>query len=107
MDLLMDLVVALSKWTRLHLSEISLAVMATALVLFGPRINAWVRGAIGHFNIAFRIIVFILVCVFGYGVAIIYLTPIVSNTLAHLNNYTLAPVLLMMFILIGIVADRN
>lgn len=107
MDLLIDLIITLSKWARLHLSDISLAIMATALVLFGPGINAWVRGAIGHLNFVIRTLIFVLVCALGYGLAIIYLTPIVSTALAHLNNYTLAPVLLIMFILIGIVADRN
>ena len=107
MDLLVDLVIALSKWTRLHLSDISLGIMATALVLFGPAINAWVRRSISHLNFAIRTFIFILVCAVGYGLTIVYLTPLLSSTLVHLNNYTLSPVLLMSFILIGILADRN
>ncbi len=107
MDILIDLVIALSKWTRLHLSDISLGIMATALVLFGPAINAWVRRSISHLNFAIRTFIFILVCAIGYGLTIVYLTPLLTNTLAHLNNYTLSPVLLMTFILIGILADRN
>lgn len=107
MDVLIDLVVTLSKWSRLHLSDIALAIMATALVLFGPGINTWVRNSIGHLNFVIRILIFVLVCALGYGLAIIYLTPILVSTFAHLNNYTLAPVLLMVFILIGILADRN
>ena len=54
MDVLIDLVIALSKWTRLHLSDISLAMMATALVLFGPALNAWGRRCIGHLNFGIR-----------------------------------------------------
>ncbi len=107
MDVLIDLVVTLSKWSRLHLSDIALAIMATALVLFGPGINTWVRNSIGHLNFVIRTLIFVLVCALGYGLAIIYLTPILVSTFAHLNNYTLAPVLLMVFILIGILADRN
>lgn len=107
MDILIDLIVALSKWTRLHLSDISLGIMATALVLFGPVINAWVRRTIGHLNFAIRTLIFILVCAVGYGLSIIYITPLLTSALAHLNNYTLSPVLLMSFILIGILADRN
>ncbi len=107
MDILFDLIVALSKWTRLHLSDISLGIMATALVLFGPAINAWVRRSIGHLNFAIRTLIFVLVCAVGYGLSIIYITPLLTSALAHLNNYTLSPVLLMSFILIGILADRN
>lgn len=107
MDILIDLVVTLSKWTRSHLSDIALGLMATALVLFGPLINAWVRSTISQWNFAVRTFVFILVCAVGYGLSIIYLTPLLTSALSHLNNYTLSPVLLMIFILIGILADRN
>lgn len=107
MDVLIDLVVALSKWSRLHLRDIALAIMATALVLFGPTINAWVGRSIGHLNFVIRTFIFVLLCALGYGLAIIYLTPVVASTLGHLNNYTLAPVLLLVFILIGILADRH
>lgn len=107
MDVLVDLVVALSKWSRLHLRDIALAIMATALVLFGPAINDWVRRSIGHLNFVIRTFIFVLVCALGYGLAIIYLTPVLASTLGHLNNYTLAPVLVMIFMLIGILADRN
>lgn len=107
MDVLISLVLTASKWTRLHLSEIALAIIATALVLFGPIINAWVRGTIRQFNVAIRTVIFALVCTVGYGFAMIYLPPVLVSSFAHLNNYTLAPVLLMVFILIGILADRN
>lgn len=107
MDILIDLVIALSKWTRLHLSDISLGIMATALVLFGPAINGWVRRSISHLNFVIRTFIFILVCAVGYGLSIVYLTPLLANAFAHFNNYTLSPVLLMSFILIGILADRN
>ena len=43
----------------------------------------------------------------GYGLAIVFLTPWMTQGLAHLNNYSLAPVLLLIFFLIGVIADRN
>ena len=107
MDTLLDLVLSASKWTRLHLSDISLAIIASALVLFGPTLNAWVRGQIGHMNTAIRTLCFALVCTIGYGAAMIYLPPVLMSSFAHLNNYSLAPVLVMIFSLIGILADRN
>lgn len=48
-----------------------------------------------------------LVCAVGYGLAIVFLTPWMTQGLAHLNNYSLAPVLLLIFFLIGVIADRN
>ena len=35
MDLVLDLLATVSRWSRSHLYDISLAIMATLLVLFG------------------------------------------------------------------------
>lgn len=107
MDVVFDLILTASKWSRLHLHDTSLAMLATALVLFGPSINAQLRRAIGQFNIALRVMLFALVCVLGYGFALIYLTPLLAGALAHLNNYMLAPVLLSIGMLLGIAIERR
>ena len=107
MDLLLDLLTDLSRWSRGHLSEIALAIMATLLVLFGPGINDWIRRSIGGLNFFLRTLLFVLVCVAGYGLAIIFLSPWLANGLGYFNNYTLAPVLLLIFFLIGVLADRG
>ena len=107
MDLLLDLLVPLSRWSRSHLSDIALAIMATLLVLFGPGINNWFRQHIGGLNFFLRTLLFVLLCAVGYGLAIIFLTPWLASALGHFNNYTLAPVLLLTFFLIGVLADRN
>lgn len=107
MDLLLDLIATLSRWSRSHLYEISLAIMATLFVLFGPSLNAWVQKSISGLNFFFRTLIFVLVCAVGYGLAIVFLTPLLAQALGHFNNYTLAPVLLLLFFLIGVIADRN
>ena len=107
MDLLLDLLSNLSRWSRGHLSDIALAIMATLLVLFGPGINAWIRRSLGGLNFFIRTLLFVLVCVAGYGLAIIFLTPWLASGLGYFNNYTLAPVLLLSFFLIGVLADRG
>lgn len=107
MDLLLDLVITLSRWSRGHLYDISLAIMATLLVLFGPGINNWIRRSIGGLNFLLRTLLFVLVCVAGYGLAIIFLTPWLESGLGYFNNYTLAPALVLIFFLIGVLADRS
>ena len=107
MDLLLDLIATASRWSRGHLGDISLALMATVLVLFGPAINAWVQSRIGSFNFILRTLIFVLVCALGYGLAMIYLPGWLAQGLGHFNNYTLAPVLLLVFFLVGVLADRN
>ena len=107
MDLLLDLIATLSRWSRSHLYDISLAIMATLVVLVGPGINAWVQRSISGLNFFFRTLIFVLVCAVGYGLAMVFLTPWLSQGLGHFNNYTLAPVLLLVFFLIGVLADRH
>jgi hypothetical protein len=43
----------------------------------------------------------------GSGVALIYATPWIIKGLSQFNNYSLAPVLLVVLVLIGVVADRR
>ncbi len=110
MDLLVDFTLTLSRWSRSHLSDISLAILATLLVLFGPDLNTWVRQRIGSFNFVFRTLIFVALCALcalAYGVALVHLTPWLTRGLGQLNNYTLAPFLLLVFLTIGIVADRR
>ncbi|PTT70284.1 DUF3392 domain-containing protein, partial [Pseudomonas sp. HMWF007] len=48
-----------------------------------------------------------LLCMIGSGAALISATPWVIKGLSHFNNYSLAPVLLVVLVLIGVVADRR
>ncbi|MEE2455308.1 DUF3392 domain-containing protein [Pseudomonas aeruginosa] len=107
MDYALDLIATLSRWSRSHLSDISLAIMATLLVLFGPAINAWVQQRIGSLNFVFRTLLFVLICAVGYGLAMVFVTPWLAKGLGYFNNYTLAPVLLIVFFVIGMIADRS
>ncbi|MBG6308298.1 hypothetical protein CJU18_23330 [Pseudomonas aeruginosa] len=107
MDYALDLIATLSRWSRSHLSDISLAIMATLLVLFGPAINAWVQQRIGSLNFVFRTLLFVLICAVGYGLAMVFVTPWLAKGLGYFNNYTLAPVLLLVFFVIGMIADHS
>lgn len=107
MDYALDLIATLSRWSHSHLSDISLAIMATLLVLFGPAINAWVQQRIGSLNFVFRTLLFVLICAVGYGLAMVFVTPWLAKGLGYFNNYTLAPVLLLVFFVIGMIADRS
>ena len=77
MALVLDLLSTVSRWSRGNLSEISLALVGCLLVLIGS------------------------------GAALIYATPWVVKGLSQFNNYALAPVLLVVLVLIGVVADRR
>lgn len=107
MDLFISWIVSLSHWSRSHLGDISLALMAATLVLTGPSINGWIRRHTASMHFIFRTLIFVLVCAVGYGLAMVYLTPMLKQLLSQLNNHSLAPMLIVLFVLIGIFADRN
>lgn len=107
MDLVLELIATLSRWSRGHLFDISLAIMATLFVLFGPGLNAWVQKNIAGLNFILRTLIFVVFCAVVYGLGIVYLTPWLAKGLAQLNNYTLAPVLVLLLFILGIIADRR
>ncbi|WP_296249236.1 DUF3392 domain-containing protein [Pseudomonas sp. UBA4194] len=107
MDLVLDLLATVSRWSRSNLSEISLALVGCLLVLFGADVKAWAEGRLGSLAGALRVPLIALLCVIGSGAALIYATPWVLRGLSQFNNYSLAPVLLVVLVLLGIVADRK
>ena len=107
MDLVLDLLATVSRWSRSNLSEIALALVGCLLVLFGADFKGWVEQRLGSIAGALRVPLMALLCVIGSGAALIYATPWVVRGLSQFNNYSLAPVLLLIFFLIGVIADRN
>ncbi|MFF7706422.1 DUF3392 family protein [Pseudomonas sp. NPDC007930] len=107
MDLILDLLATVSRWSRSNLSEISLALVGCVLVLFGAQLKGWIEARLGSLAGALRVPALALVCLVGSGAALIYATPWVVRGLAQFNNYSLAPVLLVVLVLLGVVADRK
>ena len=107
MDLILDLLATVSRWSRSNLSEISLALVGCLLVLFGADIKGWVDQRLGSIAGALRVPLMALVCMVGSGLALIYATPWVLTGLSQCNTYRLAPVLLVVLVLLGVVADRR
>ena len=62
MDLVLDLLATVSRWSRSNLSEISLALVGCLLVLFGADIKGWIEGRLGSIAGALRVPLMALVC---------------------------------------------
>ena len=58
-------------------------------------------------NFILRTLIFVLLCAVGYGLLIVLATPYLAKGLGLFNNFTLAPMLILVFFIIGILADRN
>ncbi|MDB6141178.1 MAG: hypothetical protein JWP80_222, partial [Pseudomonas sp.] len=55
MELVLDLLATVSRWSRSNLSEIALALVGCLLVLFGADIKSWLDARIGSLTGALRV----------------------------------------------------
>lgn len=97
----------LSEWIRPHLHPVALAMVATILVVFGAELNRWVRKVVRKHHFFVRLLVFILVCGVGYGVATVLLTKLLADILGAINNHYLAVVVALIFVGLGLVAEER
>lgn len=96
-----------SRWMRDSLSSISMAIIATILIVFGNDINCGVRKIIKSYPFIVRLIIFICICAFGYGVAAILAAKLLASLLNSMNNTALSPVIILIFVIIGFIAERR
>lgn len=101
------IIIQFSQWVYPWLWEISMAIMATLLVLYGEKINKIVKRQISGLHFVFRTLIFILLCAFGYGAILIYVTPMISSLLASVSLIYLGPLVLGIFIGLGILAEKQ
>lgn len=106
-DFLYQLLLDWGALFRPYVRDIALALVATALVVFGDNINAFVRRQTLSLHFFWRTLIFILLCAFGYGALTIFLTPLVAAQLAKLTNLWLPWITLAMFIALALLAQRK
>jgi hypothetical protein len=104
----MELLVAkLSEFMREYLREISGALVATFLALYGGYINDWVKTLLKNYHFIARFSVFVLLCAFGYGAISVYAAATVRVLLRQLTNLWLAPIIILCFLAIGLLAEKK
>lgn len=106
-DFLYQLLLDWGALFRPYVRDIALALVATALVVFGDNLNAFVRRQTLTLHFIWRTLIFILLCAFGYGALTIFLTPLLAAQLAKLTNLWLPWVTLAIFIVLALLAQRK
>ncbi len=107
MEILNEAMSPIANWMRGHLGAISLMMVATLLVVYGSNLNGLVRNAIGGFHLIIRVVIFVALCAFGYGLITVYTVPWVAQAIGMLPNLWLPPVVVVIFIALGVVAERK
>jgi hypothetical protein len=107
MNFIASLFIDLSGLIRPYNSDISLAFVASILVIHGNDINRYIKGLVRTAHFLIRISVFIAVCTFGYGALTIFFTRIITTQLNSLSSLHLPWVILVSFFALGIYAERK
>ena len=102
-----SIIIQFSQWLYPWLGEISMAIMATLLVIYGEMINRMLKRQISGLHFILRTLLFILLCAFGYGALLVYVTPMLSKLLASVGMIYLGPLVLGIFITLGTIAERK
>lgn len=92
---------------RDYLPQISTAIVATLLALYGGYINDGVKKSTKALNFLVRFCIFVFLCAFGYGMLGLFAARLVRELLLQLHPMYLAPVILGAFVILGVLADQK
>lgn len=101
------MIIHFSQWLYPWLGEIAMAIMATLLVIYGETVNRMVKRQVSGMHFLFRTLIFILLCAFGYGALLVFVTPMLSKWLAAVGMTFLGPLVVGIFIILGIIAEKK
>ena len=101
------LLLQLGNWLVRYLPQISMAIVATLIFIYGADLNRLIKRQIKGWHFLVRLAVFVLVCVFGFGTVTVLGVNLANRTLRHLDRVWLAPVVALIFLTIGFLAERK
>ncbi len=90
-----------------YLLEISIAQIAIVLVIYGGEITKSFRKLLKPYHFVLRVTAFILLNVFGIGIATVFGGRLLALGYTYLDAVVRMPIVILMFILIGILAERK
>lgn len=107
MDLILDFNHQLTSLMRPYLADISLALVATCLVVFGDKLNKLIKRFVQKWHFIMRVLVFILMCTFGYGLLTLWLQPFIESILRHIEDSYQPIIVFTCFCFLGVMAERK
>lgn len=107
MDLIYNLNLQLAQSMATYLSDIALAIVATCLVVYGNNLNDMIKRIVSSWMFIIRVLAFILMCTFGYGLLTVWLQPLLEAVLRYVALPYLPVTILGVFCLLGVLAERK
>ncbi len=106
-DFLNQIELYLRTWALGHMTQITTALTASLLVIFGDDINRLVKNQVRHKHFVIRTLTFVLVCAFGFGMLAIFIAPGLAKLLSYFGDRYLVVVVVAAFVGIGMMAERK
>ena len=106
MDGIAQIIITVSQFCRNNLTLAAIALTAVAVVFGGRTLSALCSNWTSRMHGVLRIPVRAAFNLALFGAVFSFVPYWLASLLAYFNNYTLAPVLLVLFILVGLASDR-
>ncbi|MFT5128195.1 MAG: hypothetical protein ACI8W8_001804 [Rhodothermales bacterium] len=97
----------INNWVAGQLPAISTGLVAALLVLYGGLLHQAVRRQLKNTAFALRLVIFIVVCIFGYGLISVLAGSLFQHLFASMPRSMLIPALLAVFTILGLLAERK
>ena len=102
-----DLNLRLAHFIQPHLNDISLALVATCLVVYGDKINGLLKNMVSSWAFIARVTAFILMCAFGYGLLTLWSQPLVYWGITRVDLVYRPVLVFTCFCILGVLAERK
>lgn len=96
----------ITAWMKPYLSQISVAFVATLLVIYGDAINKTVRVFVKPYPFVLRITAFVLLCTLGYGFLTVWGSGQIRSVLLSIPDVYKPVAVLGAFLFLGFLAER-
>jgi uncharacterized membrane protein len=106
-NLIYTLLREFSAFLKPYLPHIATALVATLLVVYGEDINSAIRRRIAGLNFFIRMIFFVLLCAFGYGLLVVALTKLFLAGFRAVPPLWLGVAVVALFVVVGILAEKK
>jgi len=96
----------LAKFLRENLIYVAVALVATALAIYGVYLKKTLKNITKKMNFLFRFVIYVFVYAFGLGFLAAQLVKLIEKSLGGLNNVYLVAAVVIAFLLLCLLA-RN
>jgi hypothetical protein len=96
-DVIVDMIIQGALWLIQFVDPIAMAMIATALVVFGSEVIQLVFNPIRHWPVFVRYVLFVLFSLFGFSALMTFAVPLVADVLIMIDPIWLPFVLILIF----------